>query len=212
MTARTEPRSGIKYGWALGESGWNTEMDNDLLLIGRVGVHLSVKNRITTAPPGSPAAGDTYIPAATATGAWAGKEGQIAIWSGTTWVFYVPRKGWRAYIEDEEVISTYKTSWSAGNATNQHAAVSMTSDANKTLSAAEAASGILHVTSTVSLTATRNIVVPLTPRQWTVRNGTTGAQSIQVIGASGAGITIATGKLAIVYSDGTNVVRVTADT
>lgn len=94
---------------------------------------------------------------------------------------------------------------------NPRAAISLGSDANKTLTQAEAAAEILDCTSSVSLTATRNLVVPLTPRQWTVYNGTTGAQSIQVIGATGTGVTIATGKRAIVYSDGTNVVRATAD-
>ena len=64
---------------------------------------------------------------------------------------------------------------------------------------------------TGTLTATRDIVVPLVgKRQWTVYNGT--GQSLRFIGASGTGITIATGKHAIVRSDGTNIVRVTADT
>jgi len=85
------------------------------------------------------------------------------------------------------------------------------SDANITLTWSEAANDILQFTSGVSLTATRNVVVPLAARQWTVYNGTTGAQSLQFIGASGTGITVANGKRAIIYADGTNVVRVTAD-
>jgi hypothetical protein len=47
-------------------------------------------------------------------------------------------------------------------------------------------------------------------KQWTVFANVTGF-GIQVIGASGTGIVIAVGKRAIVYADGTNVVRVTAD-
>ncbi len=86
------------------------------------------------------------------------------------------------------------------------------SDANITLTRAEAANDILQFTSSVSLTATRNVVVPLPQQQWTVYNATTGAQSIQFIGASGTGVTVANGKRAILYADGTNVVRVTADT
>jgi hypothetical protein len=59
--------------------------------------------------------GDTYIVAAAATGAWAGKEKQVAVWSGSAWVFYAPRLGWVAYIEDEEKLSAYKAAgWSAG--------------------------------------------------------------------------------------------------
>jgi hypothetical protein len=87
----------------------------------------------------------------------------------------------------------------------------MASDANITLTQAEANNDILQITSSVSLTTTRNVVVPLAAQQWTVYNGTTGAQSLQFIGASGTGVTVANGKRAIIYSDGTNVVRVTAD-
>ncbi|MBK8773095.1 MAG: hypothetical protein IPM06_22065 [Rhizobiales bacterium] len=87
-------------------------------------------------------------------------------------------------------------------------AKALASDANYTLTQAEARNHILQFTGT--LTATRNMVLPLIPRQWTVYNGT--GQSLQFIGASGTGITVATTKRAIIYSDGTNVVRVTADT
>lgn len=84
------------------------------------------------------------------------------------------------------------------------------SDVNTTLTQAESRNDILELTGT--LTAGRNIVLPLKPRQWTVFNNTTGGFSLQFIGASGTGITIAAGKRAIVYADGTNIVRVTADT
>lgn len=88
----------------------------------------------------------------------------------------------------------------------------LASDANYTLLQAEAVNDILQFTSSVSLTATRNIVVPLAAQQWTVYNGTTGAQALQFIGQSGTGVTVANGKRAILYADGTNVVRVTPDT
>lgn len=82
------------------------------------------------------------------------------------------------------------------------------SDANTTLTRAEAANSTLTFTGT--LTATRDIVVPLVgKKQWTVYNGT--GQSLRFIGASGTGITVATVKHAIVRSDGTNIMRVTAD-
>lgn len=83
------------------------------------------------------------------------------------------------------------------------------SDANTTLTADEARNQILQFTGT--LTAARNIVVPLAAQQWTVFNGSTGGFGLQFIGATGTGITVAAGKRAIVYSDGTNVVRATAD-
>lgn len=84
------------------------------------------------------------------------------------------------------------------------------SDANTTLTQPEARNQILEFTGT--LTAARNIVLPLTVRQYTVFNNTTGGFGLQFIGATGTGITVGAGKRAIVYADGTNIVRVTADT
>lgn len=83
-------------------------------------------------------------------------------------------------------------------------------NANQTLTAAEARNDIFECTG--ALTALRNLVVPLGAKQWTVFANVTGGFGVQVIGATGTGITIADGKRAIVYADGTNVVRVTADT
>ena len=83
-------------------------------------------------------------------------------------------------------------------------------DANTTLTQAEARNNIIELTGT--LTAARNIVLPLAVRQYTVFNGSTGGFGLQFIGASGTGVTVAAGKRAIVYADGTNIVRVTADT
>jgi hypothetical protein len=114
MPASTGPNLGMKYGWSLGESGWNVDMDANLKLMDAVG-HLSVKDRNLTAPPGSPAAGDRYIVGGSATGDWAGKDGQIAVFIGGSWVFYPPKIGWWAYIEDEDVLSVYKSGgWSTG--------------------------------------------------------------------------------------------------
>jgi hypothetical protein len=45
-------------------------------------------------PPSTPTTGDTYIVAATATGAWATKEKNIAVWNGTSWYFTIPLEGW----------------------------------------------------------------------------------------------------------------------
>lgn len=115
MPASTEPRSGLNFGWSLGENNWHTGMDANLLSIGRFGYHLSVKDRDLATPPVSPVAGDSYIVAAAATGAWTGQTGKAAVWSGSAWVFGTPRIGWVAYIEDEEKLSAYKAAgWSVG--------------------------------------------------------------------------------------------------
>jgi len=80
--------------------------------------------------------------------------------------------------------------------------------ANVTLTQAQALCDSITVTG--ALTAARNLVVPLVRRKWTVRHSGT-AFAIQVIGASGTGVTIAVGKVAVVECDGANVLRVTAD-
>lgn len=83
------------------------------------------------------------------------------------------------------------------------------SDANYTLTAAEARAQYIRLTG-ATLTAQRNLVAPL-HGLWAVYNGTGGAQNVQVIGATGTGIVIANGKTAIVAGDGTNINRITAD-
>jgi hypothetical protein len=82
-------------------------------------------------------------------------------------------------------------------------------DANQTLTCAQAMNDILELTG--ALTALRDVVVPLPVQQWIVFANTSGGFGVQIIGATGTGITIADGKRAIVYSDGTDIVRATAD-
>lgn len=114
MASSIEPRSGLNYGWSLGESGWHVGVNENWTRIGRFGFHLSVKDRDLSAPPGSPAAGDSYIVAASATGDWAGKDGQVAVFAGTDWVFGEPRAGWKSYVEDEAVLVVWSGSaWTA---------------------------------------------------------------------------------------------------
>jgi hypothetical protein len=99
--------------------------------------------------------------------------------------------------------------------------VNFSSDANTTLTLANgntsqtARNLYLNVTSSGSLTATRDVIIPSitsgsTPIQklYIVKNATTGSQSIRIIGASGTGTTIPNGVTAMVYSNGTNVVDV----
>jgi hypothetical protein len=90
---------------------------------------------------------------------------------------------------------------------------SYASDANLTLTytdtnAAQTARAlVLNVTSAVSLTATRELVVPTIQKQYIVQNNTTGAQSITVKTSAGTGITVPNGRKAHLYVDGTNVIQ-----
>lgn len=82
------------------------------------------------------------------------------------------------------------------------------SDANRTMTALETSALYIKVTSSVSLTATRNLVSPAGRFMFTIENATTGGQSIQIIGASGTGVTIGNGQTVAVWNDGTNFVGI----
>jgi hypothetical protein len=82
-------------------------------------------------------------------------------------------------------------------------------DANQTLTYQQAMCESMELTG--ALTALRDVIVPLVPRNYIVFANTTGGHGVRVIGASGTGITVADGKRAMVECDGTNVVRITAD-
>ncbi|MDP7150262.1 MAG: DUF2793 domain-containing protein [Paracoccaceae bacterium] len=67
-------------------------------------VQLVVRDRDLTTPPASPAEGDRYIVAAGATGAWAGWDGDVALFTGGAWLRLAPQEGWRVWVEDEGVL------------------------------------------------------------------------------------------------------------
>lgn len=78
-------------------------------------------------------------------------------------------------------------------------------DANYTLDSNQWAVYHQQVTSSVSLTATRNVVLPLvTGFKFWIQNATTGGQSICAGGVTGSCVTIATGTGAAISTDGTN--------
>lgn len=64
-------------------------------------VQMAVLDRNLTAPPGSPADGARYIVASGGTGAWAGWDGSVAMWSDGTWYRLLPRAGWICWVVDE---------------------------------------------------------------------------------------------------------------
>jgi hypothetical protein len=88
--------------------------------------------------------------------------------------------------------------------------VSFASDANKTLTlsntnaAQDARALFLNLTSAVNLTTTRDLIVPAINKNYIVKNGTTGGQSIRVI-VAGVGVTVPNGKTALIYNDGTDI-------
>jgi hypothetical protein len=70
-------------------------------------VQPAVKSRSTTSPPASPAVGDTYIVAPSATGAWTAMDGAFAAWLDGAWTFTTPSNGWLAYVVDAAELAVF---------------------------------------------------------------------------------------------------------
>ena len=92
-------------------------------------------------------------------------------------------------------------------------AVNFATDANKTLSTSDSVASqdfrnvYLNLTSSGSLTVTRDLIVPTINKNYVIQNNTTGGQSIRVITAAGTGITVPNGSTVPLYVDGTNVIQ-----
>ncbi len=88
-------------------------------------------------------------------------------------------------------------------------------DANYTALENEYRANIMEFTDvSVPLTAGRDVVLPnISGYQWTVFNGVTGgAFSLTFKTPAGSGVAVGAGKRAIIYCNGTDIVRVTPDT
>jgi hypothetical protein len=83
---------------------------NEALRILDTLVQLAVDDRDLTAPPGTPSEGARYIVKTGATGAWAGRDDEIAAWQDGAWQFNAPRAGWLAYVIDEGALLAWSGS------------------------------------------------------------------------------------------------------
>lgn len=88
---------------------------NDALNILDAVVQLSVISDGLNTPPPAPSEGDRYIVAAAATGAWAGWETSIALYSGGMWVKITPATGWIAWVSNQSAHFIYNSVWSVLN-------------------------------------------------------------------------------------------------
>lgn len=86
----------------------------------------------------------------------------------------------------------------------------LSTDANHTMTAQETSALAVNFTSSVSLTATRNMIYPAGRFGLDACNFTTGGQSIQIIGVSGSGVMIANGSCTRVWNNGTNFLQIGA--
>ena len=75
-------------------------------------VMIDVVSNALSAPPGSPADGQRWIVAPGGSGAWSGKDGNIAAWQSGAWNFYFPNQGFVAYIANLGALYVYDgTNW-----------------------------------------------------------------------------------------------------
>jgi hypothetical protein len=75
-------------------------------------VQLSVTARNVASPPASPAEGARWLVGAGANGAFAGKTSNVAAFQDGVWRFFVPQRGWHAYVESEGVVLVFDgTNW-----------------------------------------------------------------------------------------------------
>lgn len=83
---------------------WSSQKIKNEIELAKKGIEYqdSVKDKDLATPPASPQAKDRYIVKSVATGAWVGKETQIAEWDGSKWFFYTPSIGTTVYVDDEQ--------------------------------------------------------------------------------------------------------------
>ncbi|MFZ4687734.1 MAG: DUF2793 domain-containing protein [Polymorphobacter sp.] len=98
---------------AMGQAQKEVTHNEALITIDRQ-LHPAVLTRGLTVPPAIPAAGDSYIVAPGATGPWAGKADQLALFDGHGWTFDTPGRGCLAWIIDEASFAVFDLGWSVG--------------------------------------------------------------------------------------------------
>ena len=74
---------------------------NDAIRLFDAFTHPLVLDKDLTAPPGGESTGDAYIVGGSATGAWSGKDNDLAVYYYGTYYFLTPWKGLTVYVDDE---------------------------------------------------------------------------------------------------------------
>jgi hemin uptake protein HemP len=163
-----------------------------------------IEDRDLTAPPGSCSDGARYLVKATATGAWAGKDGKLAIAVGTDasngWLYQtVAVEGFRLYIRDENVeIQHNGSSW-----------ITVATSGNPPESIIIACSDETSDISTGAAKATFRMPYAFTLSAVRASCGTAPTGSTIVIDINESGSTILSTKLSIDVSEKTSTTAVT---
>ncbi|WP_428542845.1 DUF2793 domain-containing protein [Profundibacter sp.] len=111
-------------------------------------VQLSVLDRDLASPPGSPTEGDRYLVAAGATGAWAGWDGDLVLFSGGAWLRLIPQTGWMAWdVTASELLVWNGSAWASFVPNLQNLSgvgIGTSSDATNRLAVSAAATLLNH--------------------------------------------------------------------
>lgn len=92
MPATQRPNLGLFAGWDPGEDGWGPDMNQNLYRVDAL-VQPIIQDVVNT-PPASPSLGQMWQVDGSPTGDFVGHNNKLALWSGTAWVFVVPKNGW----------------------------------------------------------------------------------------------------------------------
>lgn len=164
----------------------------------------------TTAQPGSPAEGASYILPASPTGTdWSGNGGKIAIYISGAWYFFTPFEGLRLHINDLDYAKAYDGTQFVADTKDPLLSKNVAGGTDVTLTAIEAANRILEFTG--ALTANISVIVPATTKILAIYNNTSGAFTLTVKVSGQTGVAVGQGNRAMLYCNGTDVVRLAAD-
>lgn len=98
MPRQETGRYKLSYGWLRGEDFWGDPVSLNFVLNDMLH-HPCVKSMSLVQPPAVVAVGEMYVVPASATGAFAGHDNTLAIWTkndvGSQWVFCTPARGVR---------------------------------------------------------------------------------------------------------------------
>lgn len=87
---------------------------NAALLVLDALVNCNVVSNALAAPPAAPGDGQCWLVAAAGSGAWAGKDGQIAAWQDGAWTFYPPKAGFTCFADNLGTLLAWSGSaWAA---------------------------------------------------------------------------------------------------
>jgi hypothetical protein len=173
---------------AAGQAQKHVTHNEALMQLDRV-VQSKVIARTLAAPPASPLQGDSYIIAASPSGAWTGRAGEIATFDTGIWTFAAATAGMRVYVLAEQALLAYTGSgWQqiAKVGPLDMLGVNATPDAVNRLAVSSAASLFSHAGSSHRLTVNKQAAADTASLvfsenfQGRAEIGTTGGSAFQV--------------------------------